>query len=328
MLRYLGKRLISLVVVFFIISIVLFGVFRLMGGDPVSIMIGDSRPAGVTYEAWEQMRQNEAQRLGLDQPLPIQYFRWITDLLQGDLGFSITHRRPVTQVLPTPIQTTLLLNSIVMLLTFLIAIPLGITTAVKKGSVYDSSVQTSTLLGFSLPMFITAIVGIMVFSVWLGWLPVSGFGTPGLEGSAWTLFWDRMRFLALPIMILTFAQLAPLTRYIRVAMIDALSQDYTRTARAKGLGEVAVIYKHAFRNSQIPFVTSLMGWILSLIGGTIVIETIFSINGMGGTFISALNLRDYNLALAISMLFTIIALVGYIILDFIYVLVDPRVRLD
>jgi len=328
LLRYFIQRIIFLVIVFLSVSILLFGAYRLIPGDPVSRSIGDERPVGVNPYQWAEMQQAERDRLGLDYPLPVQYFRWLTNVLQGDFGHSFIHRRPVNEVLVQPIRTTLKLNAFVMVFTFMIAIPLGITTAVKKGSVYDNTVQTTTLLGFSLPMFITAILGIMVFAVWLGWFPVSGYGTPGFDGTSWQIFMDRMRFLAIPIMISVFASLAPLTRYIRVAMIDSLSQDYVRTARAKGLSEGSVIYRHAFRNSLIPFVTSLMGWVIGLIGGSVVIETIFSINGMGGTMIAALRNLDYNLAMGIQMIFTLIALIGYIVLDIVYILVDPRVRLS
>jgi peptide/nickel transport system permease protein len=148
------------------------------------------------------------------------------------------------------------------------------------------------------------------------------------DATAWQIFVDRIPFLILPVGVLSFASLAGLSRIVRATMIDAMSQDYVRTARAKGLREGAVIWSHAFRNSMIPFVTTLIGWILSLLSGSIVIETLFGINGMGRAFINAIMSQDYNMALAIQMIFTAIILVGYIILDFLYLLVDPRVRLD
>jgi len=220
-----------------------------------------------------------------------------------------------------------------MFIVFLISVPLGVTTAIKKGSVYDSAAQTVTLFGFSIPIFITAIVAIMIFAVWLGLTPVSGFGDPMFlinnpEATAWQIFVDRIPFMILPIGVLSFASLAQLSRVVRATMIDAMSQDYVRTARAKGLREGAVIWSHAFRNSMIPFVTILIGWILSLLSGSFVIETIFGINGMGRLFIVSIMSQDYNMALAIQMIFTAIILVGYIVLDFLYVVVDPRVRLD
>ena len=173
----------------------------------------------------------------------------------------------------------------------------------------------------------------MVFSVWLGITPVRGFGNPLFvlthpDPTWWDIFLDRLPFMILPISVLAFSSLAGLTRIIRATMIDAMSQDYIRTARAKGLREGSVIMGHGFRNSLIPFVTSLMGWILSLLSGSIIIENIFGINGMGRALIGSIMAMDYNMALAILTIFTVIILIGYLVVDFMYVLVDPRVRLD
>lgn len=331
LLRYLGKRLIYMVAVFILISIIIFGIFQLVPGCPVlrHMNVEDQRlPPGAFEAIYNQIRQ----RFGLDRPIHIQYLRWMQNILQGDFGQSISHNMPVSAVLDGPLQVTLQMNLMVMAIAFIVSVPLGITTAVKKSSLYDNTAQVVTLLGLSLPQFIIAIAAVMIFSVWLGLTPVSGFGNPlflieNPDASAWAIFLDRLPFFILPIGVLSFASLAGLTRFVRVAMIDALSQDYIRTARSKGLGEGAVIWSHAFRNSLIPFVTSLVAWLIGLLSGFIIVETIFGIGGMGRLFFNALMSFDFNLALVIQMIFIVILLIGYLLVDFAYVLVDPRVRL-
>ena len=332
MLRYFIKRLIYMIFVFLIISLLIFAIYMMVPGDPVMRFMDpeDQRlPPDIKEIIYNEIRA----RLGLDRPVHIQYIRWLSNILQGDFGISMIHSRAVTSVLRGPILVTLQMNLIIMFIVFLISVPLGVTTAIKKGTIYDNTAQTVTLLGFSIPVFITAIVAIMIFSVWLSLTPVSGFGDPMFlienpDATSWEIFLDRVPYLILPVGVLSFASLAGLSRIVRATMIDAMSQDYVRTARAKGLREGAVIWSHAFRNSMIPFVTSLVGWILSLLSGSIVIETIFGINGMGRAFITSIMSQDYNMALAIQMIFTVIILVGYIVLDFLYLVVDPRVRLD
>jgi len=332
LLRYLVKRLIYLVVVFLIISMLIFLIYRMVPGDPVLLQM-DPEEQRLPPAAFEIVYRQIYLRLGLDRPLYVQYGIWLANMLRGDFGTSSQHLVPVTTALQGPLLVTLQINLIVMFFVFLITVPLGITSAIRRGGIYDNTVQTITLIGFSLPSFITAILAVMIFAVWLGLTPVSGFGNPlfliqNPYASDWEIFLDRLPFMILPVVVLTFVSLAGLTRLVRVTMIDALSQDYIRTARAKGLRESAVVYSHAFRNSMIPFVTSLAAWFISLLGGSIIIEQLFSISGMGRLFINALQTLDFNLALAISTIFTVMTLVGYLIVDFVYVLIDPRVRLD
>jgi len=321
-----------MVVVFLVISVIIFAIYQLVPGDPVMRFLNPEEMR-LEPEAFDIIYNQMRERLGLDRPIHIQYLRWLGNLVQGDFGMSVTHQRPVIEVLRGPIMVTLQMNLIIMFIVFLIAVPLGITTAVKKGTIYDNTAQTVTLLGFSIPTFITAILAVFLFSLVLELTPVSGFGTPMFlidnpDATSWEIFLDRLPFMILPIAVLSFASLAGLTRIVRATMIDALSQDYIRTARAKGLREGSVIYSHAFRNSLIPFVTSLVFFLIGLLTGSIVMERIFSIMGMGRAFIDAILSQDYNFALAIQTIFTAMILVGYLILDFLYVLVDPRVRLD
>jgi peptide/nickel transport system permease protein len=316
-----------IIVVFFIMSVIIFFLFKLTPADPVRMYTADMqqsmRPAD-----FERMKEEVRQFLGLDQPLVIQYFKWMGTMLRGEFGLSIVYRQPVISVIKAPMSNTLKLNAITMILVFAIVIPLGITTAVRKGTVYDNTVQVITILGLSLPEFVTALAAMLLFSLILGWTPLTGTYTPGFQGSSFAFFLDKARHMVLPVGVMVFTSLASLTRYIRVSMIDALRMDYVRTARAKGLREKVVIYSHAFRNSLIPFVTILVSWFLAIFSGSVMVERIFLWNGMGNLFISSIQAFDYAVVLALEMFYVLIALVGNLIIDIVYTLVDPRIRLS
>jgi peptide/nickel transport system permease protein len=280
----------------------------------------------MTPAEFERFKEDIRIMLGLDQPLIVQYFSWMGRMLTGDFGRSLVFRQPVITVVQAPLANTIRLSAIVMFCVFSICIPLGITMAVKKGSVFDSTAQVITMLGLSLPQFVTALAAMLVFSLLLGWLPMGGAQTPGFHGTDFEMFMDRVRHMVLPVMVLTFTSLAGLTRYIRATMIDALRMDYVRTARAKGLNEKVVIYSHAFRNSLIPFVTILVGWFIGLFSGSIMVERIFSWNGMGNLMISSITQFDFAVVLSVGMLYVLLGLVGNIIIDIIYLFVDPRIK--
>jgi len=211
---------------------------------------------------------------------------------------------------------------------FAITVPLGITTAVRKKSIYDNSVQVVTIIGFSLPTFIFAILFIFLFAIVIPIFPISGTGTPNFQGTGIYKFFDSFRYMSLPLIVMVFTGLGGITRYVRAAMIDALRMDYIRTARAKGLTEKVVIYSHAFRHSLIPFVTIFTASLVGLFGGSLMIESIFNWNGMGNIMITALRQTDFAVALSMNMFYALLALVGNLIMDLVYGLVDPRVRLS
>jgi len=226
-------------------------------------------------------------------------------------------------------KNTIFINIFATILGLGITIPLGIFCAVKRGSKRDLGVQVGTIIGYSLPTFIIAIVFIWVFAVMLDWFPVSGMATAGsLNWSPINQFWDRMYHLALPLIVMTFCSLGGMTRYVRASMIEALSMDCVRTARAKGLREKAVIYSHAWRNALIPIVTLVIGWFLGIFGGSLMIENIFSLNGIGKVYYDALTANDNEVVLALQMFYIIIALLGNLLIDIAYGLVDPRVRVN
>ena len=225
-------------------------------------------------------------------------------------------------------KNTVLINIFVTILSLGITIPLGIYCAVHKRGLADKAVQVFTIVGYSIPIYIVALLFIWLFAVVLRWFPVSGMETPGSNFTGLRAFLDTCYYLTLPVLVLTFASLGGMTRYVRSAMIDALSMDYIRTARAKGLREKVVIYSHAWRNALLPVITVIISWFLSIFSGSVIVETTFTLNGMGQLYYQALRNSDYELALACQMFYCVVSLVGALIMDLSYGLVDPRVRVD
>lgn len=336
--KYIVKRIIYIVVVFFILSFLIYMIYNLLPVDKAA----EAARAEITanrnlnyderYEYWQH-------RYGTNGTKFERYLRWLgvypysdgsyNGLFQGNLGNSTKFGRPVAEVLVEPMKNTVFINIFATILALGITIPLGIFCAVKRGSKRDVAVQVGTIVGYSLPVFIIAIVFIWLFAVILGWFPVSGMQTAGsLNWSAWDRFWDKMYHLALPLIVMTFASLGGMTRYVRAAMIEALSMDCVRTARAKGVREKVVIYSHAWRNALLPVITLIIGWFLAIFSGSLMIENIFGLNGIGKIYYDALNGSDNEVILALQMFYIIISLVGNLIIDLVYGLVDPRVRVN
>ena len=327
MLKYIIKRLLYVVFVFFIVSIIMFGVYKMIPGDPARMML-DSSMSSVDPERYEAMYQAARERLGLDKPLPIQYVNWITNMLRGDFGYSSQYRVPVSQLIKEPMLNTIKLNIVSLILVFAITIPLGIATAVKKYSAFDNTVQVGTVVGYSLPSFVISLLVIFLFAVRLPIFPISGVNSPGFTGTGLERFLDTAYHMCLPVLVMTLSSLGGITRYVRSAMIDVLQMDYIRTARAKGLPQKVVIYSHAFRNALIPVVTILTSWFVGIFGGSVVIESIFQWNGMGKVMIDGLRQLDFMVVLAMQMFYVVITLIGNLIMDLGYSLVDPRVKLS
>ncbi len=326
MLKYVGKRLVYMVGVFFVVSILMFALFNNVPGDRALNQVQSLR-GKVSDEKFQEAYQQARDRLGLDDPIPIRYVKWMGNLLRGDLGYSTLYKKDVSDVIGPPLGNTIIINLLATILALAITIPLGIHCAVKKFSKFDNVVQTLTIVGYSVPTFIIAPVCIFIFSVKLGWLPVTGMNTPNFQGTGLAFALDRMYYLTLPLFVMTIASLGGMTRYVRAAMIDALRMDYIRTARAKGLREKVVIYSHAWRNALLSVITLIIGWFMSIFMGSIIIEQIFQLNGIGFMYYKCLMNQDYDVALAIQMLYCIITLVSNLITDLSYGLVDPRVRI-
>lgn len=327
MVKYVLKRIGYIICVFFVVSILMFTIYKMVPGDPARMML-DGTMEAKDPARYEMMYQQARELLGLDKPIPVQYFNWITNMLKGDFGYSTFYRKPVIDIVAQPMKNTILLNVVSLMIVFSITIPLGIVTAVKKYSAFDNVVQVGSVIGYSVPTFIIALLGIFLFSVKLPLFPINGMNSPGFSGTGLAAVWDRLHHMMLPILVMTFGSLGGITRYVRTAMIEVLRMDYIRTARAKGLKEKVVIYSHAFRNALIPVVTIMTSWFIGVFGGSVVIETVFSWNGIGNVLFLGLKQQDFSVVLAMQMFYVVLALIGNLIMDLGYCLVDPRVKLD
>jgi peptide/nickel transport system permease protein len=334
MSRYIIKRIIYIFFVAFIITIILFFIYKsIPGGDMAVLMtyVDQSLKQLYPQQYLIEMR-NAREYLGLDQPIIVQYFKWLFQTLQGNFGYTIVSSQPVLDYIKAPMMNTIRLNIFNLILVFAITFPLGVQTAVRKYSTFDNTSQVLTIIGLSLPSFFIALISILVFSAWLRWLPSSGSGSIGIDREQMTSLqrlWDTAKYMILPLLTMTVTSLAGITRYVRGAMIDILTQDFIRTARAKGLKEKVVIYSHGFRNAMIPVVTIMTGWFLSIFSGSTIIETIFVWRGMGRTLYEALMQGpDYAIILAMNLFYTVLGLVGNLLIDLLYTVVDPRVKLE
>jgi len=327
MRSYFVKRLLLIVPTLFGISIVSFLIIHLAPGDPAALKYGDQEQAGnqaITAQIIEETRA----LYGLDQPLIVQYFRWVKRILTLDFGESIRDRRPVIDKLKERVPVSVKLSGISLLLAYALSIPLGIYSAVRRHTAGERFTTVFMFALYSLPNFWLATMAIVYFGGGDFWnaFPVYGLRSSGSESWPW---WRQMQdeawHLVLPVTCMTYYTLAVLSRYLRTGMLETIRQDFIRTARAKGLSERLVIYRHALRNSLIPIVTLMADILPALIGGSIVIETLFSIPGMGLLSYEAVFSRDYPLLMGIFTLSALLTLVGILISDFLYTLVDPRI---
>ena len=323
--------------VLLVLSFLVFAVYNMLPIDKAADMAMQEIAANKhlnyaeRYLYWQR-------RYGLDGGLFTRYLRWLglasfydgsfNGLLQGNLGNSVTYAKPVIQVVKEPLQNTLFLNLFATVSALAITMPLGIFCAAKKGSKRDLAVQVGTIIGYSMPVFIIAILFIWFFAIKLGVFPVSGMSSVGKDYTGFRAFLDKLYHFALPLIVMTFCSLGGMTRYVRASMIDALSLDCVKTARAKGLREREVVYSHAWRNALIPIVALVIGWLLSVFSGSIMIENVFGINGIGKVYFDALTANDNEIVLAMQMFYIFLALVGNLLVDLAYGVVDPRIRVQ
>ena len=337
--KYILKRCAYIVLVFLIVSFLMYALYNLIPNDPARAELEPLRQTLKPNEYELRYKELRAQ-MGLDDPLVVRYLRWMglwtdTDgktfngVLQGNFGYSNLYKRDVIEVIPDPMSNTIFINIFSTIAALGITIPLGIYCAVHKGKKFDQATQVVTMLGYSIPVYITALVFMFFLAVYWRIFPVMGIKTAGIEyANNWEAFVDKLYHIALPVIVMTFGSLGGMTRYVRSSMIDALSMDYIRTARAKGLREKVVIYSHAWRNALLPVITSILGWFLSIFSGSVVIENTFGLSGMGRLYWQGLNNNDFELVLAIQMFYSIVSLTGSLLIDISYGLVDPRVRVD
>ena len=312
MLYFLPRRLLQLLPTLFLVSVLIFSLQQLLPGDPALVMAGEEKDP----EVIEQIRR----QYHLDEPLPMQYGRWIAGVLQGDLGESMRIKQPVADLVVEKLPVTLQLATMAMLIALLIGIPAGILSAVKKGSAWDVGANVFALWGLSTPNFWLGIMLIFLFSVKLGWLPASGYVSPRE---------DLMQSLAttiMPAFVLGNAIAAVLMRHTRSAMLQAMNADYVRTARAKGLYEPAVVLRHALRNALTPVITLGALEFGTLLSGAVLTEQVFSIPGFGKLIVDAVFNRDYAVVQGVVLVTATVYILLNLLADVLYVMVNPRLR--
>jgi len=331
MRSYFVKRLLLMIPTLLGISIVSFLIIHLAPGDPAQLKLDDAEQRSGNQMLAAQIINETRALYGLDLPLHIQYLRWLRRIVTLDFGESLRDHRPVMDKLKERISVSVRLSGISLFLAYLISIPLGVYSATHQHSVGDR-LTTILLVGFySLPNFWVATMAIVYLGGGDFWnvFPVYGLASAGSENWPW---WPRIEdqawHLVLPVACMSYYTLAVLSRYMRVGMLEIIRQDFIRTARAKGLSERVVIYRHAMRNSLIPIITLMADVLPALIGGSIVIETLFSIPGMGFLSYEAVLTRDYPLIMAIFTLSALLTLLGILFADFLYTLADPRIAYE
>lgn len=307
------NRLIGMLIVLALVVTVVFIIVRVTPGDPAAVMLGsDATPQDIA-----DLRA----RMGLDAPILLQYAHFIMGIFQGDLGRSIFLNQPVTQALASRAEPTFFLTLFSILIAVVIALPVGILSAVKRGTFFDQSVVTLTMIAASVPSFWLGLILIQTLAVGMGWFPASGYGGPDAG------FFDRLHHLILPAIALGVVNSALITRFTRAAMLDVLSDDYVRTARAKGATERRVILKHAFKNALVPIITVIGLSVAMLVAGAIVTETVFGLPGIGNLVVSAVLRRDYPVIQGTLLVVAGIYVLINFVVDMLYILVDPRVKL-
>jgi peptide/nickel transport system permease protein len=323
MLGYALRRLLFAFPLLIGITLVSFFVIHLAPGDPVEQQTGD-----MSVQSSAQSTRLLRELYGLDQPLHVQYVRWLTRVARLDFGRSFSpDGRPVLDKILERLPITLLLNIVEMLIIVALAVPIGVTSATRQYSTFDKVTTVFVFIGFATPDFWLALLLQILFGVQLGWLPISGLRLPVSEYLPfWTQQWDFASHLILPILVATFGGLAGFSRYMRQSMLEVVRQDYVQVARAKGLAERVVIGKHALRNALLPIVTVLGLSLPGLIGGSVIVESIFAIPGMGQLMVQSVYERDYPVIMGNLVIVATLTLVANLFADLTYSLVDPRIR--
>ena len=312
MFGYLLRRVFAAIPVMGVVALFVFLLLRLTPGDPAAILAGDN----ATPAQLERIRAS----LGLHEPLYVQFFTWINKLLHGDLGVSLISNVPVATMIGQRIEPSISIAISTIILSILIAVPLGVIAAWKHGTWIDRFVMGLSVVGFSIPTFVIGYLLIQLFAIDLRWLPVQGFKS---ITNGFGPFFER---LVLPTLTLSFIYVALIARMTRAAMLDVLGEDYVRTARAKGIGEVAVLLRHALRNAAVPVVTIIGTGFALLISGVVVTESVFNLPGVGRLTVDAVLARDYPVIQAMILLTSLVYVAVNLLIDVAYTLLDPRIR--
>jgi peptide/nickel transport system permease protein len=313
---YITRRLIQSIIVIILVTIIVFIGMRLLPGDPIYMIINPDQLRNYTQEQLQELRH----QAGLDKPLITQYFNWLGGIFKGDLGNSILSKRPISIELKKRIPVTAYIGVLAFLISIIIGIPAGIISAIRRGSWLDTFVTTLANLGITVPIFWLGIMLIWLFAVHLHWLPTMGFTSP------FTNFVLSLKKAIMPVFCMAIFAIAGNARLARSSMLEVLRQDYVRTAWSKGLTERAVIFRHALKNSLIPIVTMAGMGISGIIGGSVLIEQVFNIPGMGRLAVDSLFQHDYPYVQAITLVMTTIIVVSNLLIDLSYGWLDPRIK--
>lgn len=314
MLAYIARRLMQTVLVLIFVSVIVFSLMHLIPGDPALVILGDQ----ATPEQIEALHRE----LLLDQPLWIQYLNWAGDVLQGNLGRSVSYKQSVTDLLATRLPITFHIGVVAFILSTAISIPAGILSAIRRGGWLDSIITLLTNLAMAVPVFWLGILGIYLFALKLGWLPVQGYTSPSENLALNT------RQIIMPAICLAIVPLASLARQTRSSMLEVIRQDYIRTARSKGLTEWAVITGHALKNAIIPVVTLLGMQLRNLVGGAVLVEQVFNIPGMGRLMVSGVFNKDFVVVQGTVMVVAVVVALSNLLVDISYGYFDPRIRYE
>ena len=325
MFKYITKRILLSLLIIFGVSLLMYALLRLMPGDYVEQKFTLNPNSEISPERIYEMKE----LYGLNDSILVGYFKWLWKALQGDFGMSFHFDAPVMEIIGDNMWISFLLTLIALLIYYPLGIFLGVRAAVKQYSIFDYATTVITMLGISLPSFFFSAILVKTFAFDLGWFDTGlGLVSSGmLNVSGWELFWDKAWHLVLPMITVVVLSIGGLMRYTRTNMLEVLTADYIRTARAKGLSENSVIYKHAFKNTMIPLVTMLAGLLPGLFGGSMIIEQVFAIPGIGLKAYQALNAGDIPFVMGYNMFLAVLTVLGMLITDIMYVLVDPRVKL-
>ena len=318
MLTYIIRRVLILIPMAIAISFLIYVGLDLTPGDPVSQMLSPEQMSGVSPERLDELRR----ALGLDQPLIVRYWIWLTALLQGNFGYTLTGGVSIADLITRRLPATLELAISALFLSTIFGSILGIVSALKRGTATDNLLTVVGMIGVSIPEFFFGLVAIMVFSLNLGWLPVGGRSLP-----SYVTFWDRVPNLIMPTLVLSIMMTAGVMRYARASMLDALNKDFIKTARSKGLPEWRVNLLHGFRVALTPVVVLIGFRLPMLIGGSVIVEQVFQWPGIGSLFVLSVRNQDYPVVMAVALLSVVAVLVVSLVVDVLTAVIDPRVRL-
>ncbi|QOR67903.1 ABC transporter permease [Cytobacillus suaedae] len=321
MLQYSLRRILSMIPLLLLISLVVFSLAKMMPGDPFG---GEIDPSNTNPQYIEEMRE----KLGYNDPILVQYWRWVSNFVQGDFGKSFVYKKPVFDVIAQRLPNTLFLAVTSLLLTYIISFFMGMYSGRKPYTIGDNLIGTYNYIALAIPSFVAAILAIYFFSFQLGWFPFSGSVKVGLEEGTLAYYLSRFHHVLLPALVLGLMSSATYTQFLRNDIIENSRRDFVRTARAKGTKESKIYNKHILRNSLIPLVTFLGFDLANLISGALITETIFTYPGIGQLFLESVTRRDYAVMMSLTMLLSFLTLFGNLIADLLYGIVDPRIRLD